>query len=110
MLLLDLFIWIKLIEVEKLKETMNISMFYRQVISTFLSVITTIAKLIVEKHGMKEKFLSYIMKSIKAKQDWVPYGEEFRNRGLDRDIDFSNLEFKIPYFTDITGLYMRLDY
>ena len=41
---------------------------------TLFSMITTAFSMIVESNGLKEKKLSYIMLSLKAKSDWVPFG------------------------------------
>jgi hypothetical protein len=70
----------------------------------------TLTTLWVESHGMKENFIAYIMTSVKAKQDWVPFGYLLRERKVFKDLDYSRIEFKIPYLTDATGYYHAQEY
>lgn len=41
---------------------------------------------------------------MKAKQDWVPYGNSLMMRTMDYDINYSLIEFKTP-LTDSFGIY-----
>ena len=50
------------------------------------------------------------MTSIKAKQDWVPFGYKVRNNEIEYNLDFSRIEFKIPRITDAIGVYQALEY
>ena len=51
------------------------------------------------------------MLSVKAKQDWVPFGNQIKNRDIMQDIDYSLIEFKIPgRITDSIGSYMAMEY
>ena len=78
--------------------------------TTVFSVITTIFSLAVESKGLKESSMEYIMLSMKAKQDWVPFGNKLMQRQMGQDIDYSLIEFKIPYVTDVVGVYMGFIY
>ena len=54
--------------------------------------------------------MEFIMLSVKAKQDWVPYGNMIKQRNIGQDIDYSLIEFKIPYITDTIGSYQAMEY
>lgn len=63
-----------------------------------------------ESNGLREYWAEFIMLSMKAKQDWVPYGEEIKNRRMDSDVDYSLIEFQLPMITNVTGFYMSFIY
>ena len=53
------------------------------------------------------------MMSMKAKVDylhWVPFGHKLEQCEIKQDIDFSLIEFKSPYMTDVLGQYSGIDY
>lgn len=45
------------------------------------------------------------MLSVKAKQDWVPFGNKLKQLELSQDIDYSLIEYKLPVLTDMLGHY-----
>ena len=73
--------------------------------STLLSVLVTCMTLYFESNGLGEQFMEYIMTSVKAKQDWVPFGNKIRLAIVEKDTDFSRIEFKLPLLTDLLGVY-----
>lgn len=77
---------------------------------TLLSIITNVFNLVVESQGLKEHPVEFIMLSMKAKQDWVPYGNSLMMRSMDYDINYSMIEFKIPLITDMFGFYKTFVY
>ena len=50
------------------------------------------------------------MTSVKAKQDWVPYGDKIRYAKLDHFLDFSRIEFKIFLVSDSLGVFKNFEY
>jgi hypothetical protein len=66
--------------------------------------------LIIESNGLKEHWVEFIMLSMKAKQDWVPYGNSLMMRSMDRDINYSIIEFKAPFISDYFGIYKTFVY
>lgn len=48
---------------------------FLQVFTTSMSILTTIISLSFESKGLEENLVEFIMTSVKAKQDWVPYGD-----------------------------------
>ena len=54
--------------------------------------------------------MEYVMLSVKAKQDWVPFGYQIKELEMGHDIDFSLIEFKVPIITDMTGFYKGFIY
>lgn len=79
--------------------------------STSASILSALLALKIEATGLKEYFLEYVMLSVKAKQDWVPFGNQIKNRDIMQDIDYSLIEFKIPgRITDSIGSYMAMEY
>lgn len=64
----------------------------------------------MESNGLKENSYEYIMLSVKAKTNWVPYGNRIKNRDIGQDIDYSLIEFKVPFLTDTLGSYMAMEY
>jgi hypothetical protein len=75
-----------------------------------ISISTTLFSLWTESKGLRERPIEYIMLSMKAKLDWVPYGNKLMQRGIGQDVDYSYLEFKLPVITDVLGLYMGFVY
>lgn len=59
---------------------------------------------------MNEPYLEFIMTSVKAKQDWVPHGVKIRDNKLNRDLDFSRIEFKIHLVSDTLGIIKNFEY
>ena len=79
--------------------------------STTASILSATITLWIESKGLKEQFLEYVMLSVKAKQDWVPFGNQIKSREIKQDIDYSLIEFKIPLrITDTVGSYMAMEY
>lgn len=51
------------------------------------------------------------MLSVKAKQDWVPFGNPIKMRDVKKDIDFNLIECKVPLrITDAIGIYINMQY
>lgn len=79
-------------------------------VTTVLSFLFTLFNLFTESNGLHESWLEYMMTCLKAKQDWVPYGNCLMRREVTQNIDFSFIEFKMPYITDMTGIYLAFIY
>ena len=56
---------------------------------TAFKFLTTCVNLWIESHGLNENFIEYLMLSVKAKLDWVPYGHQIESRKINRDIDYN---------------------
>ena len=78
--------------------------------TTVLSLVFTLFAIFTESKGLHESMLEYLMISMKAKQDWVPYGNCLMRRDIEQDIDYSYIEFKMPKMTDMTGFYLAFIY
>lgn len=110
MLTLNVFIFFKWINVPILDDKLSTGPIVAQCVTTVISIITTAVSLWIESNGLKENFIEYVMTSIKAKQDWVPFGYKVRNNEIEYNLDFSRIEFKIPRITDALGIYQALEY
>jgi len=64
----------------------------------------------VESAGVEENLLEYAMLSVKAKQDWIPFGNKLMRGALDRNLDYNSLRYKINWLTDITGYSKVLEF
>ena len=73
---------------EKLRKSLILSL-----TTTVLSIVSNVINLFIESHGLKEHWLEFIMLSMKAKQDWVPYGNSLMMRSMDQEINYSLIEF-----------------
>lgn len=109
MIVLDIFIYLGILRTPGVLDFKG-GVLAIQVLSTSLSITTALVGLWIESGGLKENFFEYIMLSVKAKQDWVPYGNQIKNRIIGQDIDYSLIEFKIPLITDTLGSYMSMEY
>lgn len=83
---------------------------YKQAASTAFSFVITLCLLRVESSGVEENLLEYAMLSVKAKQDWIPFGNKLMRGDLDRNLDYNSLRFKINWLTDITGYSKVLEF
>ena len=86
------------------------ALLYQQVASTFVSFVITVCLLKVESAGVEENLLEYAMLSVKAKQDWIPFGNKLMRGALDRNLDYNSLRYKINWLTDITGYSKVLEF
>lgn len=48
--------------------------------------------------------------SVKAKQNWVPFGSAIEGKDIDHNLDYNNIQYKIMWITDIFGLYAKLEF
>lgn len=112
MLLFQFLIVFEIIQVPLLEEVSDWegNLLFISGVSTLFSILTMIVTLQYESSGLKEHWLEYMMLSMKAKQDWVPFGDEIKHRTMDSDINYSLIEFKMPVITNMTGFYMSFIY
>jgi len=77
-----------------------------------LSILSATAKMWMESRGLDENIMEYIMLSLKAKQDWVPYKNSLIDEGLDHHINYDTIKYKISIFsiTDILGYYLNMQF
>lgn len=81
-----------------------------QIFSTSLSIVMSAFTIFSESRGLKENFLEYAMLSVKAKQDWVPFGNSLKNNEVKQDLDYSMIVYKLRYVTDMLGHYLIMEY
>lgn len=106
MVLLQLFIHLEILNVPKIKSAgPSGSETYQSLATTAFSIFSTMLQLAMESKGFHEHPCEYIMLSMKAKQDWVPFGSLIKRRTITFDIDYSLLELRYPYFTNLLGMY-----
>ena len=111
MLLLNIAIWTEIIYIPFIEHKMTGLTLTAQFTTTVLSIISTCINLYTESRGLYENLLEYIMTSVKAKQDWVPFGYKLQEGKIEKTlIDYSRIEFKIRYLTDAFGYYRALEY
>lgn len=110
MISLNIAIFSRIIHVPFLESGLSWWPIVAQFSTTILSILSTCLNLYFESKGLKENFVEYVMTSVKAKQDWVPFGYMVRESTIKSDLDFSRIEFKIPYLTDASGSYLALEY
>ena len=78
---------------------------YMSLATTLLSIFTTLMQLFMESKGYHEYACEYIMLSMKAKQDWVPFGSLIKRKTITFDIDYNQIELRYPYLTNLLGVY-----
>ena len=78
-----------------------------QFATTFLSIINAAGMLSLESWGLGEVFIEYLMRSMRAKLDWVPYHRKIRQRKLRQNVNFNTLELKLPGLSNALGHYMK---
>ena len=90
---------------------MNGRLFLISFTSTIFSFVSTILTLKIESNGIKENWLEYMLISVKAKQNWVPFGSAIEaKKDIDHNLDYNNIQYKIPWVTDIFGQYQTLQF
>ena len=99
-----------ILNVPKIHKKLKGSVIMAQFATTFSSIFFALLTLYIESNGLKEKLIEYVMLSLKAKQDWVPYGNRLKTRSIGMDIDYGLIEFKIPILTDLFGKYLQMEY
>lgn len=78
---------------------------YWSIFMSIYSILTNFLSLIIESRGLNEYWMEFIMLTMRAKQDWVPYGSKIMYKKIKHDIDYNIIEFKIPIISDMLGLY-----
>lgn len=53
---------------------------FLSLLTTCISICTTMFSIWTESKGLKESSMEYVMLSMKAKLDWVPYGNKLMHR------------------------------
>lgn len=91
MILLDVLIYTHAIKVPAIQDSQwkDSHILKMQLISTSASMFSALIAIKIESLGLREYFLEYLMLSVKAKQDWVPFGNQIKNREIRQDIDYS---------------------
>lgn len=111
MVALNLAIWSRFIYIPIIEHSLTHYTLLAQMLTTALSIVSTCANLYMESRGLQENLLEYIMTSVKAKQDWVPFGYMLQEGQIEKTfIDYSRIEFKIWGITDTFGYYRALEY
>ena len=110
MLLLNLSILSGFLNVKFSGKELSIWPVLLQFATTSMSVFVTCFTLYLESKGLDEYLIEFIMTSVKAKQDWVPFGNKIRYAQMEKDIDYSIIEFKVPFLTDLLGVYKNFEY
>jgi len=59
----------------------------------------------IESRGIDENPLVYLMISVKAKLDWLPYGNKIEDNVLSHNLDYNKIMYKVPLISDMTGYY-----
>ena len=74
-------------------------------VTTIISIISTLSQLYMESKGYREHAPEYIMLSMKAKQDWIPFGQIMKRREISFHVDYSFIELQIPMVSTLLGVY-----
>lgn len=77
----------------------------RSLLTTSLSLVSTLVQLYIESKGFQEVACEYIILSMKAKPDWIPFGNVLKNKKLLNNVDFTIIELKLPYVSTMIGYY-----
>ncbi len=85
----------------------SITDLYISLTSTVFSIVKTMVQLCIESKGYHEHPCEYIMLSMKAKQDWIPFGNQIKANSIKFDINYSLIELRLPFITNILGLYQE---
>ena len=72
--------------------------------TTVISIINFWYVLWAESRGLREHVTDYILLSMIAKQNWLPYGNKLKSCQIGQDIDFSMIEIKLPFITNTLGI------
>ena len=62
-----------------------------QIGSSILSAYLTVYELSFESKGFKEELKIYLLTSIKAKLNWIPFGHLLENNQLTHHLDFHDI-------------------
>jgi len=77
---------------------------------TILNIIMSFILLSWEAKRFKEPFADYSLNCMRAKQGWVPFAEKLRLREVELNINYNRFLSKLPWVTDVTGHYARVDF
>ena len=95
MLFIDVLIFSKILRVPRVaKVNMDSKTLGMQFLTTVLSIYKASSSLKSESKGFKEGAFMSFLRSLKAKQDWVPFADQLESRKLLNDIDFGNLTLR----------------
>ena len=97
MLVLDALVLTGIFSVPKITgKTFKASTLFMQLATTCLSLYLTLKELTSESEALMENKLEYMLVCLKAKQNWIPFGNLIEKRRIYSDINFGELEFKKP--------------
>ena len=106
MVLLQIAIYFEYLNVPKMLDIGDSgSQTINSAVTTFISITSTLFQLYLESKGYREHAPEYIMLSMKAKQDWIPFGQIIKRREISFHVDYSFIELKIPFVTSLLGVY-----
>lgn len=77
---------------------------------TILKFTFAALKLWVESKGLGERFFLYLMISMKAKLEWAPFSNQLEDCNISKDIDFNNIQLKVPLLSNLLGYYRYIEY
>ena len=103
MIVLQIFIlrkWLEMPAIDQFKESKTLLLSF---IFTTINIVMNSYLMWAESNSLREYALDYILLSMKAKIDWIPYGNKLKYCQIGQDIDFSLVELKFPFFTDLIG-------
>ena len=83
MVVLDILIYLNYLNIGDSKDfSKKGKIIAMQIGSTVFSILAAGFAIYTESRGLKEDVFEYTMVSVKAKQDWVPFGNKIKNRDI----------------------------
>ena len=110
MLLLQFMIYRRWLDVPKMLQLGQQDELEYSTYSTVINIIITFYYLWAESRSLREDLFEYSLLSMKAKLDWVPYGNQLKHCKIGKDVDFSLIEIKLPFITNMIGYYDSILY
>lgn len=89
------------------------SNFTYMVISTVITLLNmafTLVKIELESKALHETRFEYILRSLKARQGWIPFIHLVQGGTLDFDIAFGRIRCSYPLLTDLLGIYLNFKF
>ena len=73
-------------------------------------MVLSLTLLAWEANRFDEPFAAYSLNCMRAKQGWVPFAEQLRHGEVELNINYNRFLSKLPWVTDMTGHYARVDF
>jgi len=64
----------------------------------------------MESKAFTEPVLDFILNSFKARQGWVPFMHQIKNKELKQAVDYAMVQCSYPLITGTTGIYKSLNF